>query len=344
MSNALGGNILKAFEHFTQSVALFEKLGDLRSLSSSLAAESILTSEPQTDTFVPARITSKEAVKMTERALQLATDIGWRSGQVFSYCTLVVNLVADGQYNRAMECMRNGAEIAEKIRHRQWQTYIDIVSGVVYLDLFSFDKARICFQSALAMAQESHSTHWIHVSCGFLATTLIKNNDLAGAGDLLEQFQLDDIPIITNGGRLVWAARADLALAKGNPQLALNFVKQMMDALSYSAKDVVVRLWMLRAEAFMAIAEKEADPAERQFLLKEAQDLLFAVLAEVQALNYRSKIWQIHQTLAKVFRLQDKNNEAEVEHQTAFQFVLGLADAISDRELRENFIHRAMEA
>jgi hypothetical protein len=194
------------------------------------------------------------------------------------------------------------------------------------------------------MAQESHSTHWIHVSCGFLADTLIKKNDLAGAEDLLEQYQLDDIPIITNGGRLVWAARADLALAKGDPRLAMEFVKQMMAAASYSEKNVAVRLWILRAEAFMALAENEADPGERQYLLKSAEELLLTVLAEAQALNYRSKIWQTHQALAKLYRFQNRTAESEVERQTAQKFVLELADTIRDQELRGNFIDRALAA
>ena len=172
MSNTLAGNIPAGFEYFTQSVALFEKLGDMRSLSSSLAAKSILSGEPQMDTYItPAGLTSKESIKMAERSLQIAKEIGWRSGQVFSLCTLVVNFVAEGRYDRAMECMRNGAEIAEQIQHLQWLTYVDIVSGAFYREIFAFESAKNCFESALAMAQRSNSTHWIHVSICFLADT-----------------------------------------------------------------------------------------------------------------------------------------------------------------------------
>ena len=326
MSNTLGGDISKAFEHFTQSVALFEKKGDLHSLSSSLAAKSTLASEPQMDTYISTGITSIEAIQMSERSLHIAQNIGWRSGQVFSLCTLIMNLLAESRYDRAMECLQNGAEIADQIQHRQWQTYIEIVSGVFYCELLAFEKAQVCFETALAMAQLSNSTHWIHVTCGFLADTLIKQTALADAQVLLEKSLLEDIPMITMGGRLVWAARAELAIANGDPRHALEIIDRMMQAASYSEKDVVVRLWMLRAEAHIAIVKIQADPTEQQISLKAAEEYLLVVLAETQALNYCSKIWQIHRSLAKLFRFQNKMNEYKTEQQTARKFVLELAD------------------
>jgi predicted ATPase/class 3 adenylate cyclase len=344
MSNALAGNALKSIEYLTLSVALFEKLGDLRSLSSSLAAESIMTSDPQMDTFVLNKITLPEAIELGERSLQIAKEIGWRSGQAFSLCTLIVNLVGAGRYDRALECMQNGSEIVEKIQHRQWRTYLDLVSGMFYFDLYSFDKAKACFETALEMAQLSHSTHWIHVTYGLLTDTLIKQNDLANAEALLASIKTDDIPKVTLGGRLVWVARADLAMAKGDAQLAIDFVKQMMEAASYTEKDVAVRLWILRAEAFILLAQNEADPTEKQHLLTTAQDLLLSVLTEAQTLDYRSKIWQIHKALAKVYRIQNRTAETETEGQITRKLVLELADTISDPELRDNYIDCALAA
>jgi class 3 adenylate cyclase/tetratricopeptide (TPR) repeat protein len=342
MSNALSGDGKQAMEHFTQAVVLFEKLGDLRSLSSSLAAKSILASDPQMDTFVLTKLSLQEAIELGERSLQIAKEIGWRSGQAFSLCTLMELLVGAGRYDRALECMQNGAEIIEKIQHRQWRTYLDIVSGMFYFDLYSFEKSKACFETALEMAQLSHSTHWIHVIYGLLADTLIMQNDLASAESLLGNIQTEAIPNITLGGRLAWAARADLALANDDAQPALEIVKQMMEAASYSENDVAVRLWMLRAEAFIVLAQNEADPVEKGHFLTTAQDLLITVLAEAQGLNYRSKIWQIHKALAKVYHLQNRNAESEKESQVARNIVLELADTIRDADMRENYINCAL--
>ena len=148
--------------------------------------------------------------------------------------------------------------------------------------------------------------------------------------------------MVTLGGRLVWAARTELALSRGDPRLALEIVNQMMAASAYSEKDVAVRLWMLSAEAFLALAEIQADPAERQSSLKSAEKYLITVQAETRALNYRSKMGQIHLSLVKLYRLQNRLAESEAERQNARNFVLELAGTITDQELRRQYIDRAL--
>jgi Tfp pilus assembly protein PilF len=71
------------------------------------------------------------------------------------------------------------------------------------------------------LAQEIGSRHWIRVASGFLALAYLLQRDLTKAEVILTTALEADGPMQTIGQRLVWAARAELALASGDPGLTL---------------------------------------------------------------------------------------------------------------------------
>jgi hypothetical protein len=92
--------------------------------------------------------------------------------------------------------------------------------GVLYLDLLALPQALQQLEQALALAQEVGSWNWIRIISGFLAPTYLQRQELIRAESILDAALAPDAPSQTIGQRLVWAARADLALAHGDPDLA----------------------------------------------------------------------------------------------------------------------------
>jgi class 3 adenylate cyclase/tetratricopeptide (TPR) repeat protein len=343
MSDTLGGDLVKGLWDLRQSSKMFEKLGNRTGLSSSLATLSILTMDYQSDTMVIPRFSVDEALHEAERAYQVAAEIGWRSGEVYSIGTMALCLVSLGHYDRAFDCIQKGKEILGEIQHHQWATYLAIVNGALHLDLNALDQAQVYFEQALVMAQQNRSIHWTRVSCGLLASTLIQLNQLDQADLLLNEHIPPGTPARSLGQRLGWSAYTELALAKGDLNRAAESINRLMtEAVFHSKDDIILGLWILRGKVAAAHAQREkTDPQKKEGYLMEAEKLFQAALAEAQAMNYRAKIWRIHLALYRVYESMGQNEAAEHERQTAREIVLELADHVSDKKLKTIFLHGA---
>jgi hypothetical protein len=102
---------------------------------------------------------------------------------------------------------------------------------------------------------------------GFLASTCIAQRDFVRAEAVLASALDSSTAMETRGQRLAWSARAELALAGDDPDLAL----QIVDRLIASAANVerygqgcVPRLWDLRGAALAALGR--TDEAETALL------------------------------------------------------------------------------
>jgi predicted ATPase len=345
MSTALGGDLPTALDYLREAVAVFEKLGKRHNLSSSLSTMSILGNRYQTDIAVTAEIPLREGLELVQKAYKIAVEIGWLSGEVFSLCNMALRLVSLGRYDEALQSIKKGIEIAENIHHRQWQTFTAISAGMLYIDICDWEKAQHYSQQALSLARQNYSIHWIHSSIGVLASAMICNCELSAAGKILKDEIPEDLPARTLGQRLVWAARADLALANNNPELALAISKRLVDeAIIHNKSDVILRLWMIRGSSLAAMAKKANSSREKNRYLKEAEELLMPALNFAKSLNYRSMTWRIHLALSKLYEVKKDSESASRQHRAAREIIHELADEISDKNLRRNFLTRALES
>ena len=132
--------------------------------------------------------------------------------------------------------------------------------------------------------------------------------------------------------RLCWCARAELALARGDPESALLIIDRLIASdLNMTLGAAIPRLWKLRGEAFTTL--KRPEEAERA--LKAAQIAAFAQGA-------RAWLWRIHLALGKLFLTQARRPEAEAEFTAVRNIIAELTASIKDQTLRENFLERAM--
>jgi DNA-binding CsgD family transcriptional regulator len=135
----------------------------------------------------------------------------------------------------------------------------------------------------------------------------------------------------TIGQRLVWAARADLALARGDPSQALDITERLIaSAANLSNEQVIPRLWKLHGEALAALGRE----AEAEMDLQAAQ-------ATARAQGLRPWLWRIYVALGKLHQTQGRQEEAEQAFASARTIIEELAAKIPDEHIQEQFLSHA---
>ena len=123
--------------------------------------------------------------------------------------------------------------------------------------ILALSEAQQYLEQAYTLAQEIGSRYWTRIVSGFLALVLLAQHDVTRAESLLNATLEPDDPMQTVGQRLVWYARAELALASNDPSHALRIADQLLaSAANISAARVIPRLWKLRGEALMALHQE----------------------------------------------------------------------------------------
>jgi DNA-binding CsgD family transcriptional regulator len=331
VASYLSGNLMKSAVYYEQAIAILRELDDRERLPNSLATLMLCGGIYQTETVIPAAGGFAESLQQGELALKIAGEIGQRSDEAYALIHMGMCLGPRCEYARALEVAQRGLAIAEEIEHRQWLTAGHRALGALYLDLLAFSEAQQHLEQALALAQEIGSRFWTRTASEFLALVSLAQHDVTRAETLLNAALGPDDPAQTIGQRLVWAARADLALARGDPGLALDITERLIaSAANMSEERVIPRLWKLRGEALVAL-HREA----------EAETVLQAAQAAAHAQGLRSWLWRIYLDLGKLYAAQRRSEEAEYAFLATQEIVEELAANIPDGVLRENFLSRA---
>ena len=333
MAGALGGDPVQASAYYQQAIALFQELGDRQGLASSLATLVVLGEGGgyQIETMAPATTGFPESLHFGELALQTTREIGQRSAEAYALFALAQYLGPHGEYAQALEMAQAGLALAGQIEHRQWITFGYWILGTLYLDLLALPEAQHHLEQALTLAQEVGSWNWMRIVSAFLAQVLIFQHDLTKADSTLAAALEPDAAMQTIGQRLVWAARADLALVRGNPGLALDITDRLIaSAANLSDQQVIPRLWKLRGEA-LAILRRGA----------EAETALQAAQATAQAQGLRPWLWRICIALGKLYQALARQEEAEQAFSIARALIEELAANLTNELLRAQFLSQA---
>jgi tetratricopeptide (TPR) repeat protein len=254
-TNVIGGDIPAAVEHYERAVARFRELGDLQGLSSSLATFSTRGASCLWTATVWPIVDAAECARDGEEALRLAQQIGWRSGEAGALVCLASIHGARGEYARALECARASMAISQEIGNAAWEIGAWNVLGALALDVLAPALARDHLERGLALARELGS-YFVRNIAGYLASACIALRDLAHAASVLDDTLPLDTPMETQGQRATWCARAELAIASGDPAQALRIVERLIESAAqvdrYGA-GCVPRLWRLRGTALAAL-------------------------------------------------------------------------------------------
>ncbi len=329
MTNVFLGDLREAAERYREALTFYHHLNDRQGVVSCLASLALCGSGYQTDSSVPAS-TLAEAAKDAEMAVKTAQEIGWRGGESEALWNLAFCLGPQGIYGRALESAQRALDIADEIEHRQWAAAAHCALGYLYRDLLALPEASCHFERALALAEELASENWRKCAVGGLASTYLLDNALEKAESLLDTVLGTEDPSVTMGQRLCWCARAELALARGNPNLALEITDRLIaSAPNVSAGGAIPRLWKIRGDA-LAVVERAA----------EAESVLGAAKNSALAQGAKSVLWRIEIVLGRLYHSQSRHGEAEQELMAAHTIVEEVASNMPDAPagIREGFL------
>ncbi len=280
------------------------------------------------ETMVPAATSFALSLHFGEQALVIAREIGQPSAEVYTLFALAQYLGPHGEYARALEVARASLALAEQIEHRQWLTAAHWQVGALLLDLLAFPEAQHHLEQALVLAREVGSWNWLRIVSAFLASAHLLQQDHASAESILNAAIEPDAAMQTIGQRLVWAARADLALAHGKPDLALSITDRLIaSAANLSRESVIPRLWKQRGEALAALHQE-----------RDAETALCAARATSREQGLRPLLWRIDVSLGKFYQAKLRKLDAEQAFSTARALIEELAATIPDEPLREQFL------
>ena len=334
MTATLGGDLLQATGYYRQAIARFHELDDRQGLASSLPTLMVLGEGGgyEVETMVPAPITFAESLHFGERALKSAREIGQRPAEAYALLALAQYLGPHGEYTHAFEVAREGLALAEQIEHHEWLTFGFWQVGVLYFDLLALPEARQHLEQALALAREIGSWNWIRIVSGFLARLLLRQGDLARAEALLNAALAQDAPSQTIGQRIVWDARAALALAGKNPALALDIIDRLIaTAANLSGDQVIAHLWKARGEALAALGRGA-----------EAEATILAAQTSAQAHGLQPLLWRIALALGNLYHTQARREASEQAFAKARTLIEELAASLPDEPLRVTFLSSAL--
>src|SRR5260370_1933857 len=327
MTSYLSGDLLGGSAYYRQAVAFFRELDDRQGLTSSLATLTMRSITYQTDTMIPAVAHVSEVTVDGELALNVARETEQRAAEAYALIFLAFCLGPQGDYARALECAGQGWGVAEKTDHRQWMTAAHCALGALYRDLLALPQARHHLEQALQLANEISSFHWIRTATGHLASTYVLAHELLQAETILSGAFDATAPAQTLGQRLVWCARAELALAQNDASQALQIVEQLItSAAPIDDNRAILRLAMLRGEALTALNQAS-----------EAEVILERAGGQAQHQGSSPLRCRIHLALARCLQAQRRYAAAEDSVFAAHTIIEQLAPNVPGELLRANF-------
>jgi DNA-binding CsgD family transcriptional regulator len=155
---------------------------------------------------------------------------------------------------------------------------------------------------------------------------------LSHAKTVLDAELTADVPVQTQMQRLCWCARAELALASGEPDLALSVIDRLITFDPNITPGVTIpRLSFLRSQALVALQRPE-----------EAESELRTAWTTAIEQGARAWSWRIHLALGNLYKTQERRPEAEEEFNAAQNIIEALTAPIQDQTLRELFLKHTM--
>jgi class 3 adenylate cyclase/tetratricopeptide (TPR) repeat protein len=324
----LAGDLVEMRDRYERAVEIFERRGDLRSLSSTLASMTSLSGA-----WVFEVISSVSALSFGEaeshglRAEQLAREIGWRAGEAYAMLNLSSLYLSNARYDKAFRYTYDAMEVSQSIAHSEWLCGSYAALGSLFGEVLALDRAIAPFEESIRLAHESGSKHFIHVISGLFVDILVGAGQLDRAGDILTAVA-HDLPMITVGQRRIWVAHANWSLATGDSAAALKKLDLLLESgLNVESQtDIPLIAW----RRGLALAELGRTI--------KAVEALLAAEQGARRLQWSGRRWKIQLDLARLYHSLGRDDEASEELFAAREIVQQIAPRIPDDDLRQNFL------
>ncbi|MGH2560267.1 MAG: helix-turn-helix transcriptional regulator [Thermomicrobiales bacterium] len=326
LAGNMGGELPQSAAHYRQAIELFRELDDPQRLASSVAVLACQGMSYVIETVAPDPAALADAVDNAGLSLKLAREIGWRAGESYALAVLADCLTATGDFDRALDFAREGFAVAQDIDHLAWTVGNHTSLGSLYREMHA-PLAQDHLEAALSLARTS-VPFWFPLVAGVLASTCVAAGDLERAASVLDEAPVQDPPV-TLGQRLCWLGRAQLALAAGDPALALSVADRLI-AADATPDAVIPRVWHVRGEALAALGR-----------IEDAELALLAAGETAAGQGRRPLLWRINASLGRLWRQAARPEDAERAFAAARATVAELAANTLDERLRDGFLRAA---
>ena len=255
------------------------------------------------------------------------------------FCGLAVG--EGGLYQKAIRILREGRELGIKAGERYSTAKLTNCLGWAYHELCHFDKAIEYNNLALASIQDFLGTGTSnlfeiesHTQIN-LGENYLLSGDLQKAQEYLELVYENAKKPEYYFVRSRWKPRCLLGLSElwlqmGDTDKAESFLSELSEhgwTDGFPYKKYQVRAWRLRGQIISAKGRFEAAEIEMQRALSQAK-----------VLGNPTVLWHTHQALGNLLLKQDKREEARRAFQAAVKVVQGLAEDLTDLELKEGYL------
>jgi DNA-binding CsgD family transcriptional regulator len=328
VTQIMGCNKPAAVRHYHEAITLFRECDDRPGLVSALATMALRGISYYHTTTAPADEDYGAWLRDGEAALQLARQIGWRAGEANALVYLALIQGAHGDYGQAAERAATALALAAEIGHSVWIAGATMVRGALALDLLEFGEARGLLEQALHDAQ-ALGTFFTRRIAAYLAMACVAQGDLAGATAAMAPLLGDTTAMETQGQRIAWLARAELALAQDRPTETLLIAERLIATTPHIAERgpaCIPSLWQLQGEALAALG-RHAD----------AEAALLAAAAGAERLGLLPTRWRIQRSLGRLYQAAGRRTLARQAYTEAARLVALLAERIADKERRARF-------
>jgi DNA-binding SARP family transcriptional activator/Tfp pilus assembly protein PilF len=334
IASLLSGDVIGSVGYYDRAIPIFRELDDRPNLASSLTGRGQAGGHAYTSLAVVPSLAPPEARRNFEEALRITQEISSPAGEAWVLWSLGLLNTVQGRYGQALEVTQRGLNIALQIGHREWIVASRCARGILYLELLAPERARQQLEAALTRAKELRSLALIHYATGALAACHCTRPDLPQAETCLEAVRHPATRMDSMYKRYCWAWRAELAMCRGDPGLALDIAERLIaSAPGMAPGRVITFLWKLKGEALGAMGHVEA-----------ARTLLQAAIENARSTGERFLLWRLHASLGRLCRATDRRSEAEKASATARARIQELAETVPAGKLRDGFLQRARES
>ena len=326
----LDGNFPISTRHCEQAITLFRNLDDRQRLSSCL---SLLSATGGDIAWVAAPLYREPSywIRSGEEGLAIAREIGWSAGEAFALMCLSLARVSRGDLGRSLREAKAGLAIAERIGHQQWILAARQAVAAVWTELLDPRQATTELEQALVSARISGSRFWTNASVALIASLHISMGNLNQAAAILGTVTEPENCHHSLSQRQCQFARAELALARGEPERALAMVEVLADTRAHpSPDDHLPLLIKLRGDALVRLGRG----AEAEQVYQTARDSAWV-------LGFLPLLWRIDIARGNLYLAETQDAEAEDAFRSARATIDEMAETIDDLLLREQFRNRA---
>lgn len=333
MNALLDGDVVKGQDFTEQALEHFRKSNNLTGLASNLTTLGIANSYYECGVIHLEYLNFQGASAMVEEALDICKRIKWRSGEAYTRMVMSQIYAVHGDYQGAIDIAKTSIQLATDIGHVQWITASTLVLGLIYKELFAFNDAHDLLLTSYEHARKSGSVNWICTTAAEYSANLILLGELEQAEDVLNSNLDHQSPARTLGQRHIWCTRAKVAIARNDPQAALQIVEHLdASANNRWTHPVAIYVDLIRGGALEALNHWSQAEQHYRNVLELSRESQFPWIR-----------WRCHAALSRLYADQDMVGNATQETIQAQRIMDQLSENVPVGRLQDEFKRRTRD-